>query len=172
MDKFSLLYIWFVRLVMIWLPDYPPIMRLRGALYSLVFDECGKNLQVAADVKIMGANRLKFGNDIYLATGVTILARDQISIGSEVLVGVNSVLVSGNHTFDASRLSYRFGKPKCRPISVGQGSWIASGVTVTAGTVIGSGVLIGPASSTHGTYRDGIIYFAPKLVEKADSDGR
>ncbi|MGO2386379.1 MAG: acyltransferase [Psychrobacter sp.] len=166
MDKISLLYIWAIRLVLILFPDYPPLMRFRGFLYSFAMKECGKNFQVAADVKIMGANRLIVKNDVYIATGVVILARDIIEIHSEVLIGVNSVIASGNHTFEQAKNSYRFGEPMLKPINIGRGSWVASNVTVTAGTNIGKGVLIGPASNTYGQYDDYGIYLATKLIKK------
>ncbi len=166
MDKISLIYIWFFRLLLIWLPDYPPIMRVRGLLYSVVMNRCGSNFQVAADVKIMGANRLTVGSDVYLASGVVILARDMITLESEVLIGINSVLVSGNHSYYEGKRSYRFGPSKIKPIYIGHGSWVASNVTVTAGTTVGKGVLIGPSSSTYGNYDDYSTYLSPRLVCK------
>ena len=44
--KFLLLYSWFVRTIMYFLPDIPFIMRFRGFLYGVGMKKCGKDFQV------------------------------------------------------------------------------------------------------------------------------
>ncbi len=133
MHKLSILYSWFIRLSTKFLPDIPSLMRFRGFLYSLMMNECGKNFQVCSTAYINSLHTLKIGSDVYLAHNCVILGKN-VTIEDEVLVGPNTVIVSGNHTLKNN--SYRFGKSEIKPILIGKGSWIGANCTILAGAII------------------------------------
>ena len=62
-----------------------------------------------------------------------------VTIGDNVMVGPHCSIVAGNHKFDpvTGWFSARTEKDFDNSIVIGEGSWIASGVTVTAGVKIG-----------------------------------
>ena len=142
--RLNFLYSWFVWGVTFFFPDAPTIMRFRGWLYSFFMPSCGKNFQVASSVRILGLANLSVGENVFLATGVVINARERITLHDEVLIGINTLLVSSNHT--KKNGSYRFGKPTGSPIIIGQGTWIAGNVVVGAGATIPHSSLIGANS--------------------------
>jgi acetyltransferase-like isoleucine patch superfamily enzyme len=154
--KFLLIVSWFIRTSLFFLPNHKYLNRFRGFLYSLFLPRCGKNFQVSSDVMIINLENLYVGNDVYLAPGVIINAIDKIYLEDEVMIGFNSVLVSGNHTLSNS--SYRFSTSYLSPISIGKGSWIAANCTITAGTVIDDSVLIGANSLVRGRCLKNSIY--------------
>lgn len=154
--KFLLLYSWFIFLILSWLPDQPLIMRFRGWLLSFGIKKCGKDFQVSSTVIIRGLQNLKVGSHVYLAPRVTINAIDQISLSDEVMIAFNSIVVSGNHT--PVNGSFRFGKSDKSEVSIGKGSWIAANVTVIAGAIIGSGVVVAANSSVRGHLDDNCLY--------------
>ncbi|RXJ74693.1 hypothetical protein CS022_00100 [Veronia nyctiphanis] len=162
-NKVVLIYGWFIRMGLFFLPDAPVIMKFRGWLYSIAMKRAGANFQVSSSALLLGLENIIVGKDVYIAHGVVIAARDSIDLGDEVMVGFNSVLVSGNHTKVKDSNSYRFGKSETRPIRIYTGAWIASNTTVTAGTFIGEGALIGPASVASGHYESNTV----NLCEKA-----
>lgn len=161
-DKFALVYSWFIRTIMFFFPDSPLIMRLRGKLYSLFMKNSGKNFQVSSNTVLLGLTRISVGNDVYFANGVIVAARAEIDIDDEVLVGFNSVIVSGNHTKNENSGSYRFGASDVKPIRIGKGVWIASNSTITAGTKINSGAFIGPTCVASGTYNENSVNLCDK----------
>ncbi|WP_105258037.1 acyltransferase [Pseudoalteromonas sp. T1lg88] len=138
--KFALLYTWFVRLLLIWLPDQPEIMRFRGWLYSFAMIEAGKNFQVSSNVILRGLTKLKVGSDVYIAPNCILNCIDSVSLQDEVMLGFATVVVSGNHTkVDGS---YRFGKSKLAPIVVHKGAWVGANVTIVAGAEVPPGCAV------------------------------
>lgn len=138
----------FVLLLTNWLPDNVPVLRLRGALARPFFESCGPNLRLGRNLCFYNPSVIEIGRDVYVAYGSWFMGGDKISIGDEVLVGPYCVVVSSNHT--RLNRSFRHGKAERAPIQIGAGSWLASHVTVTAGSVIGRGTLIAAGSVVNG----------------------
>jgi maltose O-acetyltransferase len=143
-------YLWFhfIGLATSWLPDFWPVLRLRGFLVRPAFKSCGRNLQVARRVTINFTNRLELGSDVYIATGCWLQARGGIVIEDEVQLGPYVVLVTSDHTQHGG--SYRQRPSTLAPIQLGHGSWLAAHATVTRGVTIGRGALLAANSvATH-----------------------
>lgn len=132
--KLLLLYSWFVRTLLIWLPDVPFIMRFRGWLYGLGMRSCGKNFQVAHNVIINGLEGFSVGENTFINNNCTILSTYGISFESEVIVGPGCVFSANNHLPKGN--SFRYGGRKTAPISIGKGSWIAANCTILLGSNI------------------------------------
>ncbi|EMV3978286.1 acyltransferase, partial [Escherichia coli] len=142
--KFLLMYSFFVRLIFLWLPDTPMIMRFRGYVYSWGMNKCGHNLQVSSTAVLRGIERISCGNDVYFGPNSYIMARKSIIIGDETLVAMNVVIVDANHGKENN--SYRFKRGSAKEINIGRGVWIAANCVVTAGSTIKDGTLIPPCS--------------------------
>lgn len=132
--KVSILYSWFVRSLTYFLPNHPICMRLRGALYSLMMDECGKNLQVASSVILNSLCGLRFGNNVYIAPNSVFIGID-VRIEDNVIIGPSCVFSGGNHQFDGQ--SFRNLPSKVEgPVIIKEGSWVAANCTVISGAVL------------------------------------
>lgn len=166
MVKISILYSWFVRTITMILPNMPVFMRFRGFLYSLMMKKCGRNFQITSSAILNSLSGLSVGNDVYIAHNTVLIGLD-ISIGNEVLIGPNCILSSGNHTFLNN--SYRFGKSESRPVSIGDGCWIAGNCSVVGGTrlparsILGAGAVINKAFADEGSLYAGM---PAKLIKK------
>lgn len=143
MHKLSILYSWFVRLITKLLPDIPFFMRFRGFLYSFMMKSCGKNFQVCSTSYINSLYGLDVGDNVYLAHNSVLLGKD-IIIENEVLIGPNTVVVSGNHTYLNG--SFRFGASVSKPILIKKGAWIGANCTILAGSSIPECSIIGAGS--------------------------
>ncbi|MCG7562524.1 hypothetical protein [Pseudoalteromonas sp. McH1-42] len=155
--KGLLLYTWFIRLFLGWLPDIPFIMRFRGALYSLGMPACGKNFQVSSNAIIRNLENCYFGDNVYLAPFVVVNAIDRVTLNNGVMIGFSSVLVSGNHTLQHG--SFRYGKSDTKPISVLEGAWVGANCTLTAGSVLPQSSLLAANSAlTKEMTEDNYIY--------------
>ncbi|MBC5643679.1 acyltransferase [Parabacteroides sp. BX2] len=137
--KSLLLYSWFVRTLLYFLPDIPFIMRFRGWLYSLGMASCGKNFQVTHSAILNGLDNMFVGKDVYIANFGNFICNDPIYIGDGVLFGPSVVMSSGNHVFDGIDFRSKVHREK---ISIGDGCWIAAHVTIISGSVIPSKSLI------------------------------
>lgn len=156
MHSFLLLYSWFIRLILVWLPDAPIVMRARGALYSLGMQDVGKNFQVSGSVIIKNLRNMSIGDNVYLSPGVIINAIGPISLGDEVMIGFNSVLVSGNHVKMDN--SYRFSKSVPKEIVILSGAWVAANCTVLGGAKIGKCCVLAANSCTSKELEDCATY--------------
>ena len=66
-----------------------------------------------------------------------------IKIGANVLIGPHCSIAGGNHLFDVKTQSFTVARAKDElGITIGDGSWLASGCTVTAGANVGKCNLI------------------------------
>ena len=142
--KFLLLYSWFIRTLLFFLPEVEPIMRFRGFLYGLGMKECGKNFRVTSDAIMNPLQSMVVGENVFIGNGTFIVAGDSLTIGSNVLIGPRNIIVAGNHTYENG--SY-YGKPRREPIVIGDGSWICANCTITAGTIIPSRSIVAPNST-------------------------
>lgn len=129
--KLSIIYSYIVRQSTIWLPDYPPVRRFRGWLYSFMMESYEGNFQVNASVTINSLAGLKVKRGVRIAHNVVIIGTD-ITIGKDVIIGPNTVLSGGNHQFDGH--SFRNLPSKMvGPLIIEDGSWIAANCTLTSG---------------------------------------
>src|SRR5690606_11485550 len=69
-----------------WLPDNRFTIRFRGRLSKPFIKECGKGLTLASGVTINYPNKLKIGNNVYLAKGVWLNALGGLDIEDEVVM--------------------------------------------------------------------------------------
>lgn len=152
-----------IRIFLFFLPESSFFSKVRGFLYSLFMKSCGKNLQVSSDVRIINLENLIVGDNVYLAPGCIINAIDSIFIGNEVMLGFNVVIVSGNHT--KFNDSYRYGSSKTEPIIIADGAWVGANSTITAGSIIERGVLIGANSLVRGKTLPNKIYGGVPIKE-------
>lgn len=138
-----------------WLPDSVLFLRLRGALLTPFLGSCGRNLRLGRNITFYNPSQIYIGNDVYIAYGCWFMAGAAITIDDEVMFGPYCVIVSSNH----SRLngSFRFGPPIQEPIYIGKGAWIASHVTVTAGTSIGNGCIVAANSVVTHSIPDNVL---------------
>ena len=135
-------YMWFHIIMRVtWiLPDWTPILRLRGVLLMPCFKHCGKNFQVVSTVSMSGhLHRLTIGKNVFLAHGSWIGVGAPIELEDEVICGPYTVIVSGNHSMKDG--SYRLGPPQREPVRIGRGTWTGAGTKVMPGVTIGRGVL-------------------------------
>ena len=146
--KLYLFASWAVRFSTLWLPESAAASKFRGSLYKLFLKHCGRNFQASSTARLLNLENISLGDDVYFAPNVIINATADVNIASEVMIGFNSVVVTGNYM--QRNGSFRFGSVQSRPIKIGQGAWIGANCTVVAGAEIGCGVLVAANSAAKG----------------------
>ena len=130
--KFLLLYSWFVRTILYFLPDIPFIMRFRGWLYGLGMIRCGKDFQVTHNAIIKDIQNISVGSNIFIGNNTVIMGSGICIIEDQVQFAPNCVVISGNHS--SVNGSYRYGKGDLGKIEINFGSWIAANCTIAKGS--------------------------------------
>lgn len=167
--KFLLLYSWFVRTIMYFLPDIPFIMRFRGFLYGLGMKKCGKDFQVTHNAIIKELEGLSVGDNCFLGNGSIIMGSGTIIIEDQVLVAPNVIIISGNHTSQDG--SYRYGKGNTGSIRLEYGSWVAGNCAVQKDSTLPSNSVLAANSvlNKNFTVSNGIYAGNPaKLIKVKD----
>lgn len=150
--KFLLLYSWFVRSALYFLPDIPLIMRFRGWLYGLGMASCGKNLQVTHDAILRNLDNMKFGDNIFIANHAILWGSGFLIIDDCVIIAPHTTLVTGNHTL--SNGSFRDGEGIHGVIHLKSGSWVAANCTVSFGAVLPERSVLGANSMMNKAFKE------------------
>lgn len=98
-----------------------------------------ESVKVAPGAIIRLKDKSAIGKNTFI--GLYSYVNGVVTIGENVLIGPHCSITSNNHVFNPETQSFN-GKNQMDPIHIGDGSWLASGVTVTAGTIIGKANLI------------------------------
>ena len=121
---------------------------LRTALYRLAGISIGARSLLSGRLQLIGPgaieHRLKIGEHCWLNAPLFADLTDDITIGDRVNIGHHVVLVTANH--EVGPFSQRAGPVDSAPIVIGDGTWIAAGVTILPGVTIGAGSIIGAGS--------------------------
>jgi acetyltransferase-like isoleucine patch superfamily enzyme len=121
------------------------------------------------NISFYNPSRVHLGKDVYIAYGCWFMAGEHIWVGAGVLFGPYCVIVSANHT--RQNRSFRFGAGRVAPIEIGNGTWIASHVTLTAGSTVGDGALVAAGSVVTGEVpSDSVVGGVPARVLKVLTD--
>lgn len=116
---------------------------LRGLLYRALFKAADKNLYIYPGVRIIFSWRIQAGRRVAINSGTYMDGRGGISIGSDVMIGPNCVIVSVAHgTADVERPMWTQ-ELRYAPVSIGDDVWIGASVSVLPGITIGRGAVIG-----------------------------
>ena len=101
----------------------------------------GDGVMIAIGAVLTGGN-IKIGKNSFI--GLYTYVNGKVNIGENVLIGPRCSIAAGNHKYNAKTgwFSDRSDGDYDNTITIGDGSWLASSVTVTSGVTIGKANLI------------------------------
>jgi len=85
---------------------------------------------------------LSVGRDTFIGPWSVIIARENVSIGSDCLIAESVVIRDQNHAVIAGALTRKAGFT-CAPIKIGDNVWIGAKATIVPGVTIGDNAVIG-----------------------------
>lgn len=122
----------------------------RGRLLAMAGFAIGAGTIFRGRPHINGARtlyaNLSIGRDCMIGVGCTFDLQDRLSIGDQVTIGHEVMLLTSSH--DIGPKEHRAGAMQRAPITIGAGAWlgprcvILPGVTVGAGAVVAAGALV------------------------------
>lgn len=143
---------------------------IRYAILKATAYECGDNIAVYPGVYMFNIENLSIGNNVsihpmcYIECGYE---KGAVTIKDDVSVAHGTTLMSTSHIYDGLDTLIKDKGVTCESVIIENNVWIGSKVTVTAGTKIASGCVIGAnAVVTKDTEENGVYVGIPaKLIK-------
>lgn len=118
------------------------IRKIRASIAKHCFDDSGKNINIEHMADFGTGNGIKIGDNSGL--GVRCRIRGPLTIGNDVMMGPDVVILSDGHVFDRTDLPMRLqGGKKTQTTVICDDVWIGTRAIIMPGVNIGRGVIIG-----------------------------
>ena len=88
------------------------------------------------------AGKLSIGDGTHIGDHTIIDVADDVTLGREVALGPNCVIYSHDHDYQNADGAAWKGPLVTRPVCIGDGAWVGSGVTILPGVTIGERAVI------------------------------
>ena len=114
----------------------------------------GDNTTILAGARIQIYNdktglkgKVKIGNNCYFGYNISFLAGEDIIVDDGVLMASNILISSENHSTNPEDKEYYMNQSlNCKPVHIGEGTWIGERTCVLPGVDIGKKCVIGAGS--------------------------
>lgn len=136
-------FLWLLVRSLLFAPWFPMPSFLK--VFSLRFfgAKVGKGVVIRSRVNITFPWRVTIGDHVWIGDEVLILSLAQVTISAHVCISQRAFLCTGSHKFRSEKFDLM-----TKPISIGEGCWIAAnafvgpGVTLAEGTVCAAGAVV------------------------------
>lgn len=116
------------------------IRKLRTSVAEHCFSECGKNVNIEKGADFGTGVGISIGNNSGI--GVNCKVRGPLSIGDNVMMGPDCVVLTHTHNFDRTDVPMIEQGMSVEPVVIGDDVWIGTRVIILPGVKIGNGVII------------------------------
>lgn len=110
----------------------------RNAYWRRRFKEFGAGSQIYGRISSERAYYVRIGARCTLNEGVKIFAREWVTIGDDVRISPDVVILTGGLAFDGKPPYEHFEKP----VTIENGAWIGTKATILAGVTVGAGAVV------------------------------
>lgn len=122
-----------------------PFGRLKPSLLKLFGANLGRGIVIKPGVKIKFPWRLTTGDHVWIGEKVWIDNLADVSLGSHVCLSQGAYLCTGSHDYRSRGFDL-----VTRPITVGDGAWIAARAILLPGCTVGANAMVGAGSVASG----------------------
>ncbi len=123
---------------------YPQDPQRATAMLAGLVAECGSGLDFRPPVYIEYAERVSFGENVFINTDLMILGSGQVRIGNGALIGPCARFYTPNHHVDVD--SRKAGWELGLPITIEDDVWLGGSVVLCPGVTVGRGAVVGAGS--------------------------
>jgi putative colanic acid biosynthesis acetyltransferase WcaF len=122
---------------LVFAPWFPMPSFLKVGCLRLFGARIGQGAVIRSRVNITFPWKIEIGDHVWIGDEVQILSLERVVVGSNVCLSQRTFLCTGSHDF---------GKPTfdliARPITIGDGCWIAAGAFVGPGAKVPAGTMV------------------------------
>lgn len=138
---------------------------LRHLVAKLIFARVDGVIFLYPGARIMHGYAIRCGANVRINTGAFIDARGGLTLGADVLIGPNVVIVTSQHHWDDPTAPIVAQGNVAAPVEIGSDVWIGGNAVVTPGVTIGTGAVVGAgAVVTHDVPPHAIVAGVPARV--------
>jgi acetyltransferase-like isoleucine patch superfamily enzyme len=119
---------------------------LRFVLYRCLFARLGGFCFIYPGAYLTHTYGIRAGRNLHVNGGAFFDGRGGLTIGENVLVGPNAVLLSSQHHWSDPSLPIVLQGHRLAPTTIGDDVWIGANVVITPGGSFASGTVIGAGS--------------------------
>jgi acetyltransferase-like isoleucine patch superfamily enzyme len=140
------------RLALVWVEEWvggplrglPSLLGLvlRFALYRCLFAGLDGFCLIYPGARVSHAYGIRAGRGLAVNSGAFLDGRGGLTLGANVLVGPNAVVLSTRHRFDDPTLPIAAQGVELAPTSIGDDVWIGANAVVLAGIRVASGTVV------------------------------
>ena len=116
----------------------------RRSILDELLGELGQDAEVMAPFECDYGYHITVGARTFINYGAVVLDGASVSIGADVQVGPGVQLLTALHPVDP--VERRRGTETAKPVTIGDGAWLASGVIVCPGVNVGADTVVGAGS--------------------------
>lgn len=135
-------------------------MRLKVWLLRLFGAHIGRRPVIKNEVRVKSPWFLTIGDDCWLGERVWIDNLERVTIGNDVCLSQDALIITGNHDYRSPSMAYRNA-----PVTIGDGCWIGARATVGPGVTVHSGAVVAlSAVLTHDAQADTVYEGNPAVA--------
>ena len=120
----------------------------RRAILHELLGQVGEGADVMAPFECDYGYHISVGARTFINYGAVILDGAEVTIGDDVQFGPSVQLLTALHPLDPTER--RRGTETAKPVTIGDGAWLATGVIVLPGVSIGADAVVGAGSVVTG----------------------
>lgn len=113
---------------------------LRGLLCRGMFLSCGKNVNIEHGAFFASGRELALGDNSGL--GLNCRITGPVSIGRDVMMGPNVIIVTQNHETADTAVPMRLQTAPKHKVTIGDDVWIGANAIILPGVTVGSGCIV------------------------------
>ena len=140
---------WVVQAFLKYLP-FNTVRRLRSWAYRPFFRRFGARVRIEDGVTIKYPSQIELGNDSVINQNCFLVGLGGLSIGQDVMIGNNSIVITTTHVTDDLGVPMRLQGIRSERTSIGDDVWVGSGATILGGASIGSHSIIAAGAVVRG----------------------
>lgn len=123
-------------------PHDPLSSRIKSALLRWRGAKIGNKCKIWRDVWVDDYRKLVVGDHVSIGKSAMIQCIGGVSIGSNVMIGHGSQIISAGHYIPEVGESMRFSGLHAAPIMIEDEAWIGAGAIILPGVTIGKGAVV------------------------------
>ncbi|WP_205623577.1 acyltransferase [Anditalea andensis] len=132
------------------------LFSLKSKMYSWMGVKLGGNVRICSSLRVRGIGNLNIGANTWVGHDCRIISTSMVHIGKNVDIAPNVLMTTGTHSVDITGERVA-GEGKSEDIIIGDGTWIASSVTILPGSVIGEKSLVAAGAVVRGVFPPGVL---------------
>lgn len=117
----------------------------------------GEALCLAGKIKLIYPENITLGRNVYIGGDAYINCKGGVTIGDHTVLSRRVVIYSYDHNFKRCRCLPFDKEVVERPVHIGRYVWVGMNVTITPGTKIGDGAIIGMGTVVSGNIPENAI---------------